>query len=81
MQPDLRWRKSSYSSNQGACVEVARLPNGTAVRDSKDAGGPILRFSAEAWRAFLDGVKSGESTAHAIGEANGRRQQRKQIGR
>jgi hypothetical protein len=61
MKDDLRWRKSSYSSNQGECVEVAPLPNGTAVRDSKDPDGPILRFSAGEWRTFLDGVKDGDA--------------------
>ena len=40
------WRKSSYSSQDGNCVEVARnLPGLVAVRDSKhpdgaQAGGP-----------------------------------------
>ena len=58
----MMWRKSSYSSDQGDnCVEVATLPNGTAVRDSKDPADPILRFSADAWRAFLNGVKAGEA--------------------
>ncbi len=59
MQSDLRWRKSSYSSNQGQCVEIAPFPNGMVVRDSKDPDGPILRFSADAWRAFVREVKAG----------------------
>jgi hypothetical protein len=57
------WRKSSYSNeNGGACVEVADLPDGgRAVRDSKDHGhGPILRFTAREWQAFVLGVKDGE---------------------
>ena len=56
------WRKSSYSgSNGGACVEVAILPgHSRAVRDSKDPGGPKLRFSREEWRAFTTCVKRGE---------------------
>jgi hypothetical protein len=57
------WRKSSYSNeNGGACVEVADLPDGgRAVRDTKDHGrGPILRFTAGEWRAFVLGVKDGE---------------------
>jgi hypothetical protein len=56
------WRKSSYSgSNGGACVEVAVLPEDSrAVRDSKDPGGPKLRFSREEWRAFTTCVKRSE---------------------
>jgi hypothetical protein len=57
------WRKSSYSNeNGGNCVEVADLPDGgRAVRDTKDHGrGPILRFTAGEWRAFVLGVKDGE---------------------
>ncbi|MFI9318886.1 DUF397 domain-containing protein [Kitasatospora aureofaciens] len=30
------------------------------VRDSKDPGGPVLLFEAEAWSSFVAGVKSGE---------------------
>ncbi len=58
----LQWRKSSHSGNQGGnCVEVAELPNGgTAVRDSKDPGGPVLRFTAAEWTAFVAGVQDGE---------------------
>ncbi len=55
----MNWQKSSYSSAQGNCVEVARLPDGAAVRDSKDRSGSVLRFSAEAWQAFLSAVKDG----------------------
>ena len=56
------WRKSSYSgSNGGDCVEVAMLPGDSrAVRDSKDQGGPKLRFSCEEWRAFTTCLKRGE---------------------
>ncbi|MDD9377640.1 DUF397 domain-containing protein [Streptomyces sp. ZAF1911] len=47
--------KSSYSSDQAntECVEVATNVVGTvAVRDSKDAGGPVIRVTATAWAAF-----------------------------
>lgn len=55
------WRTSSYSGANGDCVEVATtLAGEVAVRDSKDRGGPALRFSAAAWRAFVAGVREGE---------------------
>jgi hypothetical protein len=39
---------------------AANLPGVVAVRDSKDRGGPALGFTAEAWAAFVAGVKQGE---------------------
>ncbi|GAA3753814.1 hypothetical protein GCM10022225_43210 [Plantactinospora mayteni] len=52
------WRKSTRSStNGGNCVEVARnLPDVVAVRDSKDATGPVLAFEPTAWHAFVGEV-------------------------
>jgi uncharacterized protein DUF397 len=48
------WRKSSYSSQDGNCVELARnLPGLVAVRDSKEPGGARLVISSEAWQAFV----------------------------
>ncbi|MFY1597352.1 DUF397 domain-containing protein [Micromonospora sp. WMMD737] len=55
----LTWRKSSESLN-GDCVEVASLPDGVAVRDSKNPGGPRLTFSRSEWHAFLQGANQGE---------------------
>lgn len=48
------WRKSSYSggSGNGACVEVAFGSERVGVRDSKNATGPTLAFTATAWRAL-----------------------------
>ncbi len=62
MSDALIWIKSSYSGSQGSeCVEVASLADGgRAVRDSKDPDGPVLRFAADEWRAFVRGVKAGE---------------------
>ncbi len=58
----VQWRKSSYSGNNGGCVEVALLPDGrVAVRDTKDHGqGPVLTFLAHEWEAFVRGVVEGE---------------------
>jgi hypothetical protein len=53
------YRVSSFSGS-GNCVAVARrIGGGFLVRHSRD-GGPSIAFTAEEWRAFLDGVKAGE---------------------
>ncbi|MGH3183834.1 MAG: DUF397 domain-containing protein, partial [Streptosporangiaceae bacterium] len=58
------WRKSTYSNGSGGnCVEVADLPDGRAVRDSKHPDGPILVFSRDQWRAFIQGIEAGELRA------------------
>ncbi|WP_043615211.1 DUF397 domain-containing protein [Nonomuraea candida] len=54
------WRKATFSDLGGGCVEVALDRNWVAVRDSKDPSGPVLRFSAAEWNAFLSGVDAGE---------------------
>jgi Domain of unknown function (DUF397) len=57
------WFKSSASADKGNCVEVRTLPyGGVAVRDSKDRGGPVLRFTAAEWGAFVAGARNGEFT-------------------
>lgn len=55
------WAKSSLSFANGNCVEVADLGNGiTGVRNSRDPGGAVLRFTPDEWQAFLGGVLNGE---------------------
>jgi Domain of unknown function (DUF397) len=50
------WHKSSHSSQDGNCVEVARnLPGRVAVRDSKEPDGTKLLVSHETWRVFISG--------------------------
>jgi hypothetical protein len=56
-----QWVKSSLSLSNGNCVEVADLPEGgIGIRDSKDPEGPVLRFTAGEWYAFLGGARNGE---------------------
>ncbi|ADI10145.1 hypothetical protein SBI_07025 [Streptomyces bingchenggensis BCW-1] len=54
-----KWRKSSYSSGNGQCVEAAFLPTMVATRDSKDPQGPALVFSADGWASFVTALASG----------------------
>ncbi|MFJ4096355.1 DUF397 domain-containing protein [Kitasatospora sp. NPDC089913] len=55
------WRKSSYSAQEGQCLEVADgIPDLVPVRDSKDIEGPALEFPAEAWQCFVSAVRAGE---------------------
>jgi hypothetical protein len=54
------WRKSSRSDNSGACVSVAALGPYCAVRDSRDASGPVIIFSKAALLAFFRAIKRGD---------------------
>jgi hypothetical protein len=50
---EIAWRKSSFSTgSQSNCVEVGFGPVGVAVRDSKNAAGPMLTMNLPAWRAL-----------------------------
>lgn len=53
--PHFEFVKSSYSSGNGECVEVARnIPHAVAVRDSKQLDGPVLLLAPAAWDAFRE---------------------------
>jgi hypothetical protein len=55
------WTKSSFSSANGECVELALLGDDTvALRDSKDPLGAVLHFTRREIDAFLKGAVSGE---------------------
>lgn len=59
---ELNWRKSTFSGNGGgSCVEVADHDGKILVRDTKNhGGGPVHRFTAEAWHAFVASVRDSE---------------------
>lgn len=51
------WRKSSYSGSNGSCVETASGEGVVLVRDTTNRDGGTLAFTADAWRAFMTGIK------------------------
>jgi hypothetical protein len=58
---DVTWQKSQHSNPNGACVEVAALPDGgIAVRNSRFPSGPALVYTRAEIAAFLAGAKDGE---------------------
>ena len=57
-QPARVWRRSQRCDSC-ACVEVAHVAGGFAVRDSTQPGAG-LSFSAAEWKAFVAGVRNGD---------------------
>ncbi|MDT0332002.1 DUF397 domain-containing protein [Nocardiopsis lambiniae] len=62
MSHRLDFRKSSYSGRDQDCVEVADLPSGAAVRDSKNPDDGHLPFPSPEWAAFLRSSLSHQRT-------------------
>jgi Domain of unknown function (DUF397) len=54
---EVAWRKSGHSNSVSNCVEAAQPSGEVLVRDSKDPGGPVLRFTLPAWTGFVADVK------------------------
>ena len=54
-----QWRKSTLSATNG-CIELAFIGDRIALRDSKQRRGPVLKFTAVEWDAFIGGVRDGE---------------------
>jgi hypothetical protein len=69
--PDLaraKWRKSSFSGGNGACVEVATLGDDiVAVRNSNHPDAGTVFFTPAEMRAFIRGVQAGEFNDLATG--------------
>ncbi|MGH3929289.1 MAG: DUF397 domain-containing protein [Pseudonocardiaceae bacterium] len=61
--PDMNtthWRKSSRSTDQPNCVEVALTSSAVAVRDSKHLTGGTLVVPRSAWTAFTSALRDDE---------------------
>jgi hypothetical protein len=57
----LTWRKSTFSGQNGECVEMAQLPDGTTlVRNSNHPDAGTLAFTRGEISAWLKGCKAGE---------------------
>ncbi|MYT99864.1 MULTISPECIES: DUF397 domain-containing protein [unclassified Streptomyces] len=52
------WRKSSHSSHNGDCVELAELGDVVGVRDSKDHQGPAVLVNRRTMAAFIAALTS-----------------------
>ncbi|MCA1220713.1 DUF397 domain-containing protein [Streptomyces sp. 8L] len=65
MRTALKWFKSSYSADQGNCIEVAYDDADTVatatihIRDSKNPTGPLLSVNPAAWAAFTRRARHG----------------------
>lgn len=57
----VEWQISTFSSDQGDCVAVARLGEGTiAVRNSNAPDAGVVFFTRSEIDAFLRGARAGE---------------------
>ncbi|MGW0806394.1 DUF397 domain-containing protein [Nonomuraea sp. NPDC002799] len=55
------WRKSSFSGDNGNCLEAAPLSGGrVAVRDTERPDMHPFVVNAAVWAAFTNGAKMGE---------------------
>ena len=59
VMPGTGWRKSTWSGQDGDCIEAGQGPGGTIlIRDSKDPDGPFLAVAAGTWRLFTGILRS-----------------------
>ncbi|MEU0982983.1 DUF397 domain-containing protein [Streptomyces griseus] len=58
--PGARWVKARSSNGDGNCVELAKLDQGVAMRNSRFPDGEMLLYTPEEVRRFVVAVKGGE---------------------
>ena len=56
----LRWRKSTYSSTQSACVEMAEDSDGVLLRNSIHPDAGTLSVQPDAMAAWVATVAAGD---------------------
>lgn len=54
------WRKSTHSTADGNCIEVAALPEGKIAIRNDESDQIVVSASREDFRAFVLGIKAGE---------------------
>lgn len=52
------WRKSTYSAQNGSCVELAFADTAIGVRDSKNSDAGHLALASAGWHSFVSAVKA-----------------------
>lgn len=53
------WRKSTYSTAQGSCVETGNAAGRILVRDTTQHGnGPVVSVSPQSWRRFTAVIRA-----------------------
>jgi hypothetical protein len=57
--PVVEWRKSRRCEATH-CVEVSRIGDAVALRNSVHPDGTVLTFGPEAWSGFVAGVRAGD---------------------
>jgi hypothetical protein len=57
----VQWRKSSHSggANDATCVELAKLPTGIGIRDSKNPEGAHLSVAGATYAVLVRKIKGG----------------------
>lgn len=66
-RPRTTWRKSSYSTSTGNCVEVAPAADGVVIRHSKHPAAGTITSPYHAWTAFVrDASEDGPTSANGV---------------